>query len=140
MKNSIYFLEKAKDFELAQKLYDLVCEELSVNCSVAVLQKDIKTVNGYDKVVCEFDTNISLPENSFTYSVGQSDADICGFNFQKREMSKSIDLFSQSFMGRVNIPLESEFTEVSVLLCAAGFVGAGISLSQVLKAINAKLS
>ena len=139
MENRIYFLEHSKDFELAQKLYDILCEDLPQNCTVAVLSDKAESAEDYDKIVCEFKDSETLPENAFTYSVGQSNADICGFNFQKRELSTSIDLFSDNFMGRVNISQNSQFTEKSVLLCAAGFVAAGIPLSQVLKVINSKI-
>jgi len=139
MENRIYFLEHSKDFELAQKLYDILCEDLPINCTVAVSGDKADSAEKYDKIVCGLNCSEPLPRNAFTYSVGQSNADICGFNFQKRELSTSVDLFSDNFMGRVNIPQSSQYTETSVLLCAAGFVAAGIPLSQVLKAINSKI-
>ncbi len=140
MENTIYFLDKSKDFELAHKLYDLVCGEFTINRKIAVFGKSCESKESYDVFVCEFGADTSTFSEVCTYSIGQSNADICGFNFQKREKSKSLDLFSGSFMGRVNLPLDSPFTEISVLYCAAGFVAAGIPLPQVLKAINSKLS
>lgn len=140
MENKIYFLDKSKDFELACKLYELICGELTVNSKIAVFGKSCEDYVNFDVYVCEYGADTSAFSEAYTYSIGQSDADICGFNFQKREKSKSLDLFSSSFMGRVNLPLDSEFTETSVLYCAAGFVAAGIPLPQVLKVINSKLS
>lgn len=139
MENKIYFLDKSKDFELAGKLYELVCGEFTVKSKIAVFDKSCEDVN-FDVYVCEYGADTSTFSEAYTYSIGQSDADICGFNFQKREKSKSLDLFSSSFMGRVNLPLDSQFTEISVLYCVAGFVAAGIPLPQVLKVINSKLS
>lgn len=140
MENRIYFLGKSNDFALAEKLYTLVCEDLAVNLKVAVAQKGYKAEDSYDVVAYEFGEDVSREEKVYTYSIGQSNADICGFNFQKRERSRSLDLFSLNFMGRVNIPLDSEFTEASVLYCAAGFTAAGNPLPEVLKAINLKIS
>lgn len=140
MEKRIYFYGKSRDFTLAEKLYGLVSDELDVAEKVAVSEKGYYITEEFDIVAVDFSDEGKKGEKTFTYSVGQSNADICGFNFQKREKSRSLDLFSMSFMGRVNIPLDSEFTEVSVLLCAAGFVAAGSTLPQVLKAINSKIS
>lgn len=140
MENRIYFLDKSKDFELANKLYDLVHSEFPVNNKIAVFGKSCESKENFDVFVCELGADTDEFSKVFTYSIGQSNADICGFNFMKREMSKSLDLFSGSFMGRVNLPLNSQFTEISVLYCTAGLVAAGIPLPQVLKAINSKIS
>lgn len=140
MENKIYFLGETKDFYLAQQLYDLVREDFDINARVAVLQKGCEAPCDIDVVVCEFGEDVKTSAKICTYSVGQSNADICGFNFMKREKSRSLDLFSMSFMGRVNLPVESQFSEASVLYCAAGLVAAGNALPKVLKAINAKIS
>ncbi len=140
MENKIYFLGESKDFTLADKLYNLVCGDLAVKVKVAVLSKGSTASDGFDVVVAEFGDDVKTSAKICTYSVGQSNADICGFNFQKREKSRSLDLFSMSFMGRVNLPLESQFTEASVLYCVAGLVAAGNPLPQVLKVINSKIS
>lgn len=142
MENKIYFLGNTNDFKLAEKLYDLLCEEFAFEKKVAVLGKDIETDEIFDAVAVEFSTDIkrSVASKVLTYSVGQSNADICGFNFQKREKSRSLELLSGSLMGRVNIPVNSEFTESSVLYCGAGLVAAGISLKDAIKAINSKIS
>lgn len=140
MENKIYFLGKSEDFALAEELCGLVCEQISVNTGVAVLEKGVEEPQGFDVIVCGFGEALNTSAKICTYSIGQSNADVCGFNFQKREKSRSLDIFSQSFMGRVNLPLESKFSQASVLYCAAGLVAAGIPLPQVLKAINSKIS
>lgn len=141
MENKIYFLGNSKDFILAKKLYEQVSDDLEVKLSVAVLESGYNLDTKYDAIACEFSQKPEvLGEKVYTYSVGQSNADICGFNFQKREFSRSVDLFSSSFMGRVNIPVNSEFTEKSVIYCVSGFVAAGVSLPQILKVINSKIS
>lgn len=141
MENKIYFLGDSKDFILAEKLFELISDELEVNLRVGVLESGFGTDEKFDAIACELGSQpAAVSEKVYTYSVGQSNADICGFNFQKRELSRSVDLFSSSFMGRVNIPVNSEFTEKSVIYCASGFVAAGVSLAQVLKAINSKIS
>lgn len=142
MKNKIYFLGNTKDFKLAENLFELLCEDFDSDKKVAVFGEVIETDETFDAVATELGASVSesVAEKVCTYSVGQSNADICGFNFQKRETSRSLELLSGSFMGRVNIPVDSKFTEASVLYCSAGFVAAGIPLSQVIKAINAKIS
>lgn len=140
MENKVYFLGKSGDFALAEELYNLVCEQLSVNAEVAVLEKGAEEPQGFDSVVCEFGDKRDSSAKVFTYSIGQSNADVCGFNFQKREKSRSLDLFSQNFMGRVNLPLDSKFSEASVIYAVAGLVAAGCQLTQILKAINSKIS
>lgn len=141
MKNKICFLGNTKDFKLAEKLFGLLSEEFTFDKKVAVSGKNIETSEKFDAVACEFGTEAKFSaEKTFTYSVGQSDADICGFNFQKREKSRSLELLSGSFMGRVNISVNSEFTEISVLYCGAGLVAAGFPLPDVIKAINSKIS
>ncbi|MBR3988349.1 MAG: hypothetical protein IKK10_03495 [Clostridia bacterium] len=140
MENRIYFLDKSKDFELAHKLYELVVGEFTINRKIAVFGKSCDSKENFDVFVCEFGADTSAFSEVCTYSVGQSNADVCGFNFQKREKSKSLDLFCGNSMGRVNLPLDSRFTEISVLYCTAGLVAAGIPLPQILKAINSKLS
>jgi len=142
MENRIYFLGESKDFTLAQKLYDLVAKDLDTKLSVAVVEQNFELKEKFDAAVYSFGTDINenIADKTYTYSVGQSNADICGFNFQKRELSRSIDIFSQSFMGRVNIPVNSDFSEQSVLYCVSGFVAAGHALPQVLKVVNSKIS
>ena len=140
MENKIIFSGKSKDFALAKELYALVSEQFDITTKVAVLEKGTEVPEGYDVIVCEYSEAVKSPAEICTYSIGQSNADVCGFNFQKREMSRSLDIFSQSFMGRVNIPLESQFSEASVLYCVSGFVAAGCALNQVLKVINSKIS
>ena len=140
MENKVYFLGKSGDFALAEELYNLISEQLSVNAKVAVLEKGVEEPEDFDIIVCEYGELKSSSANLLTYSIGQSNADICGFNFMTREKSRSLDLFSQSFMGRVNLPIDSKFSEASVLYAAAGLVAAGCPLTQVLKAINSKIS
>lgn len=142
MENKIYFLGNTKDFGLAQKLYTLLCEEFAFKKKVAVLGKDFEVNEKFDAVAVEFGTALKadIADKTYTYSVGQSNADICGFNFQKREISRSLELLSGNFMGRVNIPVNSEFTEASVLYCSAGLIAAGFTLAEILKAINIKIS
>ena len=140
MENKVYFLGKSEDFALAEELYNLVSEQLSINSEVAVLEKGTEEPEGFDTVVCEFGDAKSSSAKLCTYSIGQSNADVCGFNFMKREKSRSLDIFSQSFMGRVNLPLDSKFSEASVLYVVAGFVAAGCPLTQILKVINSKIS
>lgn len=142
MKNKIYFLGKSKNFRLAEKLCALVSEELDSGLEVAVLEKGFLPEREFDAVAFELYDSIdsSVAKKTYTYTKGQSSADICGFNFMKREKSRSLDLFCSSFMGRVNLPIDSEFSEESVLYCVAGFVAAGISLPVILKAINSKIN
>ncbi len=142
MENKIYFIGKSNDFTLAQRLYDMVVDDLSINLSVAVVEKSVEVKDRFDAAVYDFGADISetVADKTYTYSIGKSDADICGFNLQKRELSKSIDLFSNNFMGRVNIPVNSQFSEASVLYCVAGFVAADVSLPKILKIINSKIS
>lgn len=142
MEKKIYFLGESEDFVLAQKLFGLVKNDLKPELKVAVAEKEPDSREAFDVVVYPYGTTMdkSITAKTLTYSLGQSNADICGFNFQKREKSRSLDIFSQSFMGRVNIPLSSEFTEASVLYCVAGLVGAGAPLLQILKTINESIS
>ncbi len=142
MENKIYFLGNTKDFKLAENLFELLREDFTFDKKVAVFGKKIETADTFDVVAVELGAKVSdtLAGKVVTYSSGQSNADVCGFNFQKREKSRSLELLSGSFMGRVNIPVSSELTEVAVLYCGAGLVAAGISLYDALKAINSKIS
>lgn len=142
MENKIYFLGKSKDFKLAEQLSLLIKDELKAELEVAVVEKGFAPDRKFDAVAYELNDSIdlSITDKAYTYSKGQSSADICGFNFMKREKSRSLDIFSSSFMGRVNIPVDSQFTEESVLFCVAGFIAAGLALPVVLKAINSKIS
>lgn len=142
MENKIYFLGNSKDFDLAQRLCNLICKDLSLDKKVAVLGKGVEAKEKYNAVAYEYGTDVSpnIADKTYTYSVGQSNADICGFNFQKREVSRSLELLSGSLMGRVNIPVNSEFTEAAVLYCGAGLLAEGFALTEILKAINSKIS
>ena len=142
MKEKISFSGKSKDFLLARKLCEVVSPFVDINHSTVVAENISDIVGDFDSLVCRFGTDINGVSASkiFTYSVGQSNADICGLNFQKREQSRSLELLSGSFMGRVNIPVSSEYTETSVLYCAAGLMASGVSVPEIIKAINSKIS
>ena len=143
MDKKIYFSGNSNDFKLAEKLCDVLAKDLEPAKTVVVLGKG----GGVDKaltpeaVVYEFGTIVETDDNvkRYTYSAGQSNADICGLNFQKREMSRSLELLSGSFMGRVNIPVNSEYTQQAVLYCAAGFMAAEVNMRDLLKVINDKI-
>lgn len=142
MKEKISFFGASKDFLLARKLYEDVSSVVDANLSTAVAEKESDVVGDFDALVCKFGTDIEeTPKlKIYTYSIGQSNADICGLNFQKREQSRSLELLSGSFMGRVNIPVSSEYTEAAVLYCAAGLMASGVPVPEIIKAINLKIS
>ncbi len=141
MENKIYFSGNHKDSKLADKLCRLCMEELDINKITVVLTEGEETLaDNVEAVAVEFGKPIPEGLNALTYSIGQSNADICGFNFQKREFSRSLELLSGSFMGRVNIPINSEFSEKSVIYCAAGLIAAGVPVKTVIKLINEKIS
>ena len=141
MENKIYFSGNQKDTKLADKLCRLCAEELDINKVTVVLTEGEETLAQNVEVVA-LEHGKTAPEglSAITYSVGQSNADLCGFNFQKREFSRSLELLSGSFMGRVNIPVDSEFSEKSVIYCAAGLMAADVPLKMVIKLINEKIS
>lgn len=141
MDKKICFTGDKKDVKLAEKLCVLCCEDIDIQKNVYVaVGSGVALADDADAVAVEFGAGICSNAETYTYSVGQSNADICGFNFQKRELSRSLELLSGSFMGRVNIPVDSEFTEESVIYCAAGLLAAGIPMAEVLRLINAKVS
>lgn len=144
MENKIYFLEEKQDIKLAEKLCTLCCEGLKLPKNAFVLSRGgtAHSDGKFDAVAVELglEDKAQVGNEIITYSVGQSDADICALNFQKREHSRSLELLSGSFMGRVNIPSESQYTELSVLYCAAGLYAAGVPMKDVLKIINSKIS
>lgn len=141
MENKIIFLGKSKDFELADKLCRIVEKGFDIKKKVAVSEKGFEICGDFDAVSYEYTDSINKDfDKVYTYSVGQSNADICGFNFQKREHSRSLDIFCQSYMGRVNIPISSSFTEEAVLYCVAGLIAADIPLIKALNAINAQMN
>lgn len=141
MENKIYFSGTKKDTKLADKLCRLCSEELDIDAVTVVLTDCEETIiENAEAVAVEFGKTAPEGFSTVTYSVGQSNADICGFNFQKRERSRSLELLSGSFMGRVNIPVDSEFSEKSVIYCAAGLMAAGVPINMVLKLINEKIS
>jgi hypothetical protein len=139
MEKKVYFSNDDKDIKLAEKLCTLCSEGLDLPKSSCVLKRGSKDLSdGYDAVAVElgFEDKVQSAEKVFTYSVGQSNADICALNFQKREFSRSLELLCGSVMGRVNIPLESQYTELSVLYCASGLYASGVDMKDVLKLIN----
>lgn len=144
MENKIYFLEEKKDIKLAEKLCELCCEGIKLPKNALVLGRGGTAYSDgkFDAAAVElgFEDKAQVGEEICTYSVGQSNADICALNFQKREFSRSLEILSGSFMGRVNIPVKSEYTELSVLYCAAGLFAAGVPMQEVLKIINQKIS
>ena len=140
MENKVYFLDENKDIKLAEKLCTLCSEGLKLPKNSFVLKRGGTAFSDgkFDAVAVElgFEDKAQVGEEVFTYSVGQSNADICALNFQKREISRSLELLCGNVMGRVNIPSQSEYTELSVLYCAAGLYAAGIDMKEVLKLIN----
>ena len=143
MENKVYFLQDTKDMKLAEKLCLLCTESMTFEKSVAVSEIGNALGDGdFDVAVVEygFEDKTKANKAQVTYSKGQSMADVCGLNFQKREHSRSLEILCGSFMGRVNIPIDSEYTELSVLYCAAGLFAAGVPMRDVLKAINEKIS
>lgn len=144
MENKVYFLDEDKDIKLAEKLCTLCSWGLDLPKNAFVLKRGGTAFSDgkFDAVAVElgFEDKAQVGDEVITYSVGQSNADICALNFQKREVSRSLELLCGSFMGRVNIPLKSEYTEISVLYCAAGLFAAGIEMKDVLRLINEKIS
>ena len=144
MENKIYFLEEKQDIKLAEKLCALCVEGIELPKNAFVLSQGDKAYSDgkFDAVAVELglEDKVQAGNEIYTYSVGQSNADICAHNFQKREHSRSLELLCGSFMGRVNIPVNSKYTELSVLYCAAGLFAAGIPIKDVLKIINSKIS
>lgn len=137
MQNFILYSGKSKDVKLAQKLSELCVQEIEVKQTVEVFDssKD-KFAASENKILVPYCGGEAQAENTVTYSVNSDKGDICGLNFQERETSKSLEILSGSFMGRVNIPTGSEFTRESVLICAAAFFAAGKNLREILQVIN----
>ncbi len=141
MENKIYFSKNQKDTKLADKLCRLCAEELDINKVAVVLTEGEEAfAENAEAVALEYGKTAPEGLSVITYSIGQSNADLCGFNFQKREFSRSLELLSGSFMGRVNIPVDSEYSEKSVIYCAAGLMAAEVPLKTVIKLINEKIS
>ncbi|MBQ2825336.1 MAG: hypothetical protein IJF19_03580 [Clostridia bacterium] len=143
MEKKVYFIQNTKDLKLAEKFCSLCCDTMTLDKAVAVSEKGKAfSDDGYDVIAVELgcEDKTKAKEKQVTYSIGQSMADVCGLNFQKREHSRSLEILCGSFMGRVNIPKNSEYTELSVLYCATGLFAAGVPMQEVLKIINQKIS
>lgn len=143
MEKKVYFIQDTKDMKLAEKLCLLCGDTMTLDKTVALSEKGkASDEDGFDVTVVEygFEDKTKSKESQVTYSEGQSMADVCGFNFQKRQHSRSLEILCGSFMGRVNIPIDSEYTELSVLYCATGLFAAGVPMQEVLRIINQKIS
>lgn len=144
MEKKVYFLQETKDIKLAEKLCVLCSQGVTLRKDAFVLEKGTTAYSDgkFDAAAVElgFEDKAQVGEEIITYSVGQSSADICALNFQKRQHSRSLEILCGSFMGRVNIPIDSEYTELSVLYCAAGLFAAGMPMQEVLRIINQQIS
>ncbi len=71
-----------------------------------------------------------------TYSEGLSDADVSALNPQVREHTSSFEIMTDSFMGRVFLPIDSKLSRLQILVAFCSFLAAGCEASAVLKEIN----